>query len=86
VSALTLFDDGSERVRARVRRLAEPAQVDPEQLRLFSLAGLRPGAMAEFMYSDGTVIVKVDSATNSDPIPIELPAHTAAHVFVARTA
>ena len=84
VSAISLFDDGSERVRARVRRLAEPAQVDPEQLRLFDQAGLRPGAMAEFEYRDGAVRITVDPADSADPIPIDLPAHTAAHVFVAR--
>ncbi len=84
VSAITLFDDGSEQVRARIRRLAEPAQVDPEQLRLFDQAGLRPGAMAEFVYRDGTVCITVDSEDSSDPIPIELPAETAAHLFVSR--
>lgn len=84
VSAISLFDDGSERVRARVRRLAEPAQVDPEQLRLFDQAGLKPGAMAEFEYRDGAVRITVDPADSADPIPIDLPAHTAAHVFVAR--
>ena len=84
VSAISLFDDGSEQVRARIRRIAEPAQVDPEQLRLFDQAGLRPGATAEFKYRDGIVRVTVDVQESSDPIPIELPSETAAHLFVTR--
>ncbi len=84
VSAISLFDDGSEQVRARIRRIAEPAQVDPEQLRLFDQAGLRPGATAEFKYRDGIVRVTVDVQEVSDPIPIELPSETAAHLFVTR--
>lgn len=84
VSAITLFDDGSERVQARIRRLAEPAQVDPEQLRLFDQAGVRPGAMAEFVYRDGVVRITVNSADSADSIPIELPSETASHIFVSR--
>lgn len=84
VSSISLFDDGSEQVRARIRRIAEPAQVDPEQLRLFDQAGLRPGAIAEFRYRDGIVRITVDTSEDSDPIPIELHAETAAHLFVTR--
>lgn len=84
VSAITLFDDGSEQVRARVRRLAEPAQVDPEQLRLFDQVGLRPGAMADFAYQDGAVRITVDADGDAEPMPIELPSETAAHLFVSR--
>lgn len=84
VSALTLFDDGSERVEARVRRLAEPAQVDPEQLRLFDQAGLRPGVIAEFSLEGDSVRIQVESSETSDPVPIVLPVEVAAHLFVTR--
>lgn len=82
ISAIRLFDDGTEPVTARVRALAEPAQVDPDQLRLFQQAGVRPGAEAEFSLVDGLVHIQVKG--NSDPIPIELPPEIAAHVFVSR--
>ncbi|NLA64347.1 MAG: metal-dependent transcriptional regulator [Leucobacter sp.] len=81
-SVLSLFDDGEEQVTARIRSLAEPAQVDPEQLRLFDQAGLRPGAVAEFSYING--IVRIEVKGESDPIPIELPAEIAAHLFVSK--
>jgi len=84
VSVVSMFDDGEETVRARIRRLAEPAQVDPEQLRLFDQAGLRPGATAVFTYVDGSVRITVESQESSDPIPIELPVEVAAHLFVSR--
>ena len=85
VSAITLFDDGSERVRARVRRLAEPAQVDPEQLRPSDRAGLRPGGVAEFVYLEGGIVrIEVQAAEGSDAVPIELPSEIAAHIFVSR--
>lgn len=84
VSAITLFEDGSEQARARIRRIAEPAQVDPEQLRLFDQVGLRPGVMAEFEYRADAVRITVDPVGSSDPIPIELPVETAAYLFVSR--
>lgn len=86
VSAITLFDDGSERVRARIRRIAEPAQVDPEQLRLFDQADLRPGALAEFELREARVCITNVQLESSDPIPIELSAEAAAHLFVSREA
>lgn len=86
VSALTLFDDGSETAVARVRRLAEPAQVDPEQLKLFDQAGLRPGVRARFTYHDRLVRIEVDSdgLGNPPPVPIELPIEVAAHIFISQ--
>ncbi|NLB46731.1 MAG: metal-dependent transcriptional regulator [Microbacteriaceae bacterium] len=82
MSAVSLFDDGSTQVRARIRRLAEPAQVDPEQLRLFDQAGLRPGAIALFTF-DGDVI-RIEAERDEAPVPLELSPEAAAHIFVTR--
>lgn len=88
VSAITLFDDGSDGIRARIRRLAEPVQVDPELLRMLDQAGVRPGAAATFSYVDGFVRVEVDPGSLADPAaapgPIDLPGETAAHIFVSQ--
>ena len=85
-SALTLFANGPEPVTARIRNLAEPAQVDPELLRLLDQAGIRPGAMASFAYVDGLVRVTVHPASmvdpHTDPVAIDLPGEIAAHIFV----
>lgn len=82
-SVAHLFNDGSSQVRARVRRLAEPAQVDPEQLRLFDQAGIRPGAMALFI--DSGSVIRIEAEREGVPLPVELPRETAAHIFVARS-
>jgi DtxR family Mn-dependent transcriptional regulator len=81
VNVLSLFEDGSTQVQARIRRLAEPAQVDPEQLRLFNQAGIRPGNLATFSRHRLGVRVEVDQ----DPaaVPIDLSPETASHLFVS---
>jgi len=80
VSAITLFDDGPGPVDARIRRLAEPAQVDPELLTQFSEAGIRPGARARFTFLGDYVRVEVEGA---DPASaLELSGAVAAHIFV----
>lgn len=83
-SVLVLFEDGSASFSARIRRLAEPAQVDPEQLRLFDQAGLKPGANAEFTHLDHAIRVAVEPQDGSEPMAIELPPEVAAHIFVSR--
>ena len=81
VSAITLFADGPEPVTARIRKLAEPLQVDPGLLAQLAGAGVKPGAEARFSYVDGYVRVEV---TDEDPATsIELPGDIAAHIFVA---
>ncbi len=87
-SALTLFANGPEPVTARIRNLAEPAQVDPELLRLFDQAGIRPGVTASFAYVDGLVRVTVTADSTVDPhtepVAIDLPGEIAAHIFVTQ--
>lgn len=85
-SAVSLFANGPEPVTAVIRNLAEPAQVDPELLRLLDQAGIRPGVMATFAYVDGLVRVTVipDSKVDppSEPVAIDLPGVIASHIFV----
>lgn len=71
--------DDTVPLRARIRRLAEPAQVDPELLRQLDAAAVRPGNFAVFSTNDGYVRIEVEGAESS----IELPVETAAHVFVS---
>lgn len=82
VSAVELLAsriDDTKPVTARIRRLAEPAQVDPELLRELDAAGVRPGNPAAFSSVDGFVRVDVEGAQGSIDLPVEI----AAHVFVS---
>lgn len=66
-------------VAARIRRLAESVQVDPEMLRQLGDAGIRPGNNASFTRVGSFVRVEVEGFDEG----IELPAETAAHLFVS---
>ncbi|XPP27483.1 MAG: metal-dependent transcriptional regulator [Leucobacter sp.] len=71
--------DDAKPITARIRRLAEPAQVDPELLRDLDTAGVRPGNSAAFSAVDGYIRVDVEGVDGT----IDLPVETAAHVFVS---
>ena len=47
-------------ISGTVRRLAEPAQVDPELLQQLKGAGVMPGATGDYRYSEGYVLVQMD--------------------------
>lgn len=64
---------------ARIRRLAEPLQVDPRLLTDLAAAGVRPGATAVFELRNGIVHVEVEKA----PEAIDIPIGIAAHIFVS---
>lgn len=64
---------------ARIRRLAEPLQVDPEQLAVFARAGLKPGATARFEQRGNVVNLEVEGAEEA----LELTLDTASHIFVS---
>ncbi|WP_460772172.1 metal-dependent transcriptional regulator [Microbacterium sp. GXF7504] len=61
-----------------IRRLAEPAQVDPELLQQLRAAGVVPGATGTFQYSEGYVLVQMDGVEEG----LELPVEVAAHIFL----
>jgi DtxR family Mn-dependent transcriptional regulator len=65
-------------LRGTVRRLAEPAQVDPELLEQLRGAGVVPGATGEYRYSEGYVLVQMDGSDEG----LELPVEVASHVFL----
>ena len=65
-------------VRGTIRRLAEPAQVDPELLQQLLDAGVVPGATGGYRYSEGYVLVEMDGAEGG----LELPVEVASHIFL----
>lgn len=69
---------GGEAVRARIVRLGEAAQVDPEVLGLLLESGVRPGAEVLVRAEDGRTIVEA-----VDGEAVSLPVDVAAHVFCA---
>jgi len=79
VSVVELLQQRESPVAARIRRLAEPLQVDPGLLAQLAASGIRPGARAAFSLAGGYVRVEVDGASDA---AIELAAETAAHIFV----
>jgi DtxR family Mn-dependent transcriptional regulator len=77
-----LVDDGVN--VATVRRIGEPAQVDPESLNLLTRAGLMPGRRV-LIRREGVWIVVLregaDAATE-----VSLPEDVALHVFADTSA
>ena len=69
-------------ITGTVRRLAEPAQVDPELLQQLKGAGVVPGAAGDFRFSEGYVLVQMDGSDEA----LELPIEVAAHVFLVADA
>ncbi|QAY58731.1 metal-dependent transcriptional regulator [Microbacterium protaetiae] len=65
-------------IRGTVRRLAEPAQVDPELLDQLREAGVVPGATGQYQYSEGYVLVQMDGNIEG----LELPVEVASHIFL----
>ena len=58
-----------------VRRLAEPAQVDPELLEQLRGAGVMPGAHGRFRFNEGYVLIEMDGQTDGLELPVELASH-----------
>jgi len=58
-----------------VRRLAEPAQVDPELLDQLRSAGVVPGAHGRFRFNEGYVLIEVDDQDEGLELPVELASH-----------
>lgn len=85
-SVTALFEHHDQTVTARLRRLAEPAQVNPELLRLLDAAKLKPGAVANFTHKGEFVLIETENVEPDDPLhsAIELPFEVAAHFFVSQ--
>ncbi len=67
-------------IEGTVRRLAEPAQVDPELLQQLRDAGVVPGAHGSFRFNEGYVLIQIDGQEDGLELPVEL----ASHIFLVR--
>ena len=76
-SLLELADDGPSVVT--VRRIGEPAQVEPEALNLLTHAGLMPGQRVRVRRESGRIVVVREGA--DEVAGVSLPEDVAAHVF-----
>lgn len=65
-------------IRGTVRRLAEPAQVDPELLTQLRAAGVVPGGIGDFRFNEGYVLAQMDDNDEA----LELPVEVASHIFL----
>ena len=72
------LNEAGEPITGTVRRLAEPAQVDPELLQQLKSAGVVPGAKGDYRYSEGYVLVQMDGNDEG----LELPIEVASHIFL----
>ncbi len=78
VGLVRLLEANGGPLTGTVRRLAEPAQVDPELLQQLRAAGVVPGATGTFQFSEGYVLVQMDGTEDG----LELPVEVAGHIFV----
>ena len=62
-----------------VRRIGEPAQVEPEALNLLTQAGLMPGRQVRVYREDGRIVVVREGG--AEVTGVSLPDDVAAHVF-----
>ncbi|WP_144628978.1 metal-dependent transcriptional regulator [Arthrobacter woluwensis] len=76
VQAMNEYSSGSV---VTVRRLAEPAQVEPELLQQLDEGGIRPGATVSLERAGDYIAVRVAGIEGA----LELPPEVAAHVFVS---
>lgn len=78
VGLVRRLNDAGEPITGTVRRLAEPAQVDPELLQQLKGAGVVPGASGDYRYSEGYVLVQMHGNDEG----LELPVEVASHIFL----
>ena len=62
-------------VEGTVRRLAEPAQVDPELLEQLRDAGVVPGAKGDYRFNEGYVLIQMEGKDDGLELPVELASH-----------
>ena len=78
VGLVRKLTDAGEPITGTVRRLAEPAQVDPELLQQLKAAGVLPGARGSYRFNEGYVLVEMDGVEEG----LELPVEVASHIFL----
>ncbi|MFE7844242.1 metal-dependent transcriptional regulator [Microbacterium sp. NPDC057407] len=78
VGLVRRLNEAGEPISGTVRRLAEPAQVDPELLQQLKGAGVVPGATGDYRYNEGYVLVQMNGSDEG----LELPVEVASHIFL----
>ncbi|MDR6691437.1 DtxR family Mn-dependent transcriptional regulator [Microbacterium sp. 1154] len=78
VGLVRKLTDAGGPITGTVRRLAEPAQVDPELLQQLKAAGVLPGARGDYRFNEGYVLVQMDGVDEG----LELPVEVASHIFL----
>ncbi|WP_040166180.1 metal-dependent transcriptional regulator [Microbacterium gorillae] len=78
VGLVQRLTDAGTPITGTVRRLAEPAQVDPELLEQLRDAGVLPGAHGSYRFNEGYVLVEMDGIEDG----LELPVEIAGHIFL----
>lgn len=79
VNLVRLVADRVEPVKARIRWIGEPLQVDPVVLGRLRQAGVLPGALGVFTLHGPSVLAQMTKAGEE----IELPHRSAAHLFAS---
>ena len=79
VGLVRRLNEAGAPISGTVRRLAEPAQVDPELLQQLKGAGVVPGAAGDYRYSEGYVLLEMHGSDEG----LELPIEVASHIFLA---
>jgi len=75
VGLVRRLTDAGEPITGTVRRLAEPAQVDPELLQQLKGAGVVPGAIGDYRFNEGYVLVQMQGSDEGLELPVELASH-----------
>jgi len=75
VGLVTRMHETNQPVQGTVRRLAEPAQVDPELLQQLREAGVVPGARGDFRFNEGYVLIQMEGHDDGLELPVELASH-----------
>jgi DtxR family Mn-dependent transcriptional regulator len=78
VGLVRRLNDAGRPITGTVRRLAEPAQVDPELLQQLKDAGVVPGGVGDYRYNEGYVLVQMQGVDEG----LELPVEVASHIFL----
>jgi len=78
VGLVRKLNDAGQPITGTVRRLAEPAQVDPELLQQLKAAGVLPGARGDYRFNEGYVLVQMEGVDEG----LELPVEVASHIFL----
>ncbi|KSU52828.1 metal-dependent transcriptional regulator [Microbacterium enclense] len=78
VGLVRRLTDAGGPITGTIRRLAEPAQVDPELLQQLKAAGVLPGKRGDYRFNEGYVLVLMDGVDEG----LELPVEVASHIFL----